>query len=226
MTAQIIKGLLNESQLAQIDAILDEILWEDGAKTANAGAKKIKNNLQCTGTSEPLRRINTILINAIRNNGTIKNVYMPNEIIYPLLNKHTEGYFYGKHTDRPMRLKAKEGKYVRCDCTMIIFLSNKEDYEGGNHTIYDNDAINGYKLDKWVMLIYPTSYLHEVGEITSGERICSVSWMQCSIADAHERNMMADAFKLTNIVAQLTNDLNANGIAARLWSNLARKWSL
>ena len=226
MTVKIIRGLLDKEQLDNIDLLIAETPWEDGSKTANAGAKKIKNNMQCTGLNPVLKKINTIIVNAIRNNNTIKNTFMPVEIVYPLLNKHTEGYFYGKHTDRAMRLKQKEGKYVRCDCTMVIFLSAADEYKGGNHVIYDNDAIHSHKLNKGDMLIYPTGYLHEVEMVTSGQRICSVSWMQCAIADAHERDMAADAFKLTSIVAQLTKDVNANGIAARLWNNLARKWSL
>ena len=43
------------------------------------------------------------------------------------------------------------------------------------------------KLNPGEMIIYPTKYLHEVKEVTEGERMVCVGWIQSQIASNEDR---------------------------------------
>lgn len=226
MTVKIIKGLLSPEKLKLIDDSLNEICWEDGVKTAHGVAKDIKKNNQCIKPSPELNVINRVILDSVKENKNIQNTILPIDILYPMLNKHSEGYYYGKHIDRPLRYKPKQDSYFRCDCSMTVFLSDKDSYEGGELVLYDNDAVHKIKLDKGDAVIYPTNFIHEVKEVKSGQRICAVTWIQSAIRDNYERSIVADAYHLTHVVAKLTRDPEANALASKVWSNLNRKWGL
>ena len=221
----VIPNLIPKHRFKFIEEKLKEIEWTDGTLTAHGSAKNRKRNSQSLKPSEALNKINALVLSAIRENKTITNIITPTEILYPMLNRHEMGEFYGKHIDRPVRYLTKKDKYFRADVSCSVFLSDKESYEGGELVIHHGATTQKVKLNKGDAVLYPTSYLHEVKEVTKGERVCAVTWMQCAIADSNEREMVADIFKLNNLVATATDDENIHGLASKVYNNLFRKFA-
>ena len=221
----VIPQLIKPQRLPFIDEKLKAIEWSDGTLTAHGSAKNRKKNSQCVKPSEALNKINALVLMALKENNTIVNTITPTEVLYPMLNKHMMGEHYGKHIDRPLRYLTKKEKYFRADVSCSVFLSDKNSYDGGELVIQHGATNQRVKLNKGDAVLYPTSYLHEVKEVTRGERICAVTWMQCAIADSNEREMVADIFKLNNLVATATDDENIHGLASKVYNNLFRKFA-
>ena len=47
------------------------------------------------------------------------------------------------------------------------------------------------KLNPGEMIIYPTKYLHEVKEVTEGERLVCVGWIESQIPDNEDRESLS-----------------------------------
>ena len=76
--------------------------------------------------------------------------------------------YYGLHIDTP---------YIaiwRRDFSFTIFLSKPDEYEGGELILYIPPETKKIKLNQWDIVIYPLKYLHEVKEVTRGERMVYV----------------------------------------------------
>lgn len=222
MTVTIIKNLLSATQIDTIESQLPYVDWADGKDTAHGVTKNRKSNNQSVKPDNTLNEINSIIVKALSGNPTIKNEFMPVHILYPMLNKHKEGDFYGNHIDRPYRTLGKSNSYARCDVSCSVFLS--DGYEGGKLAIHQGGQTVRVKLDKGDAVIYPTSYLHEVEKVTKGERICAVTWLQCAIGDDYKRQIVADAKKMCDLLAKTGAHPDMQALASKIWNNLIRKW--
>jgi len=223
MSIKIIKNFLNVDQLKFIDEKIKGIEWEDGKNTAHGLAKSVKDNEQSVKPTEAMNQINKTVLDAVANNGYIQNIIIPVNVIYPMLNSHGEGKYYGKHIDRPMRYLPKSGKYVRCDLSMTVFLSNPSEYEGGELVIYDGDSTNKVKLNKGDCVIYRSGQLHEVAKVTKGNRTCAVTWMQSAIRDEEQREIILDLLKLGNALSD--SNIEIQNLVSKVRNNLTRKWT-
>lgn len=223
MSIKIVKKFLTSEQIKIIDENISKIDWQDGKNTAHGLAKSVKQNQQSVEPTSEMNQINKIILDQISKNNYIQNVVIPVNVIYPMLNSHSEGDFYGKHIDRPMRYLPKSGNYVRCDLSMTVFLSEPSEYEGGELVIYDGDSTNKVKLNKGDCVIYRSGQLHEVAEVTEGRRICAVTWMQSALRDEEQREIIYDLLKLGNLLSGA--NIETQNLVSKVRNNLTRKWT-
>ncbi len=223
MSIKIIKNFLSAEQIKLIDEKISKINWQDGKNTAHGLAKSVKENQQSVEPTAEMNQINKIILDQISNNNYIQSIIIPVNVIYPMLNSHIEGNFYGKHIDRPMRYLPKSQKYVRCDLSMTVFLSNPSEYEGGELVIYDGDSTNKVKLNKGDCVIYRSGQLHEVAKVTKGRRVCAVTWMQSAIRDEEQREIILDLLKLGNSLSEA--NIEIQNLVSKVRNNLTRKWT-
>jgi PKHD-type hydroxylase len=80
----------------------------------------------------------------------------------------------------------------RADLSFTIFLSEKNQYEGGELLIENLSSESEFKLEKGEILVYPSTYLHSVKEITNGERIVCVGWIESYVKSIEEREYLFD----------------------------------
>lgn len=224
MTIRIIDKVLKDDDLGKITEILKDVKWEDGKNTAHGELKNKKNNNQLITPCEELNQINSIILSRLKSNELIRNIVLPTYIVYPMINKFSEGQFYGKHIDRPIRLLKEKNTFIRNDVSMTLFLNEPECYDGGRLIIYDGSVIQKIKLSKGSSVIYPTSYIHEVEKVTRGERLACVTWMQSGIADLHERSIVNDSLLLANSLS-MKGEHELAILANKVYSNLIKKFS-
>lgn len=104
-----------------------------------------------------------------------------------LLSEYKKGMFYKKHSDNAAM------RDCRTDWSCTLFLNNSDEYEGGELKIYLNDEKSiDIKLNRGEYVLYPTGYIHEVAEITSGSRRVCVFWIQSSLRDRMMREIHSD----------------------------------
>ena len=80
----------------------------------------------------------------------------------------------------------------RADLSFTIFLSEKNQYEGGELLIENLSSESEFKLDMGEILVYPSTYLHSVKKILNGERIVCVGWIESYVKSIEEREYLFD----------------------------------
>ncbi len=64
--------------------------------------------------------------------------------------------------------------------------------KGGELLIQTMNKENKFKLDIGEIIIYPSTYLHSVAEVLSGERFVCVGWIESYISSSEEREYLFD----------------------------------
>ena len=184
----LITQLLNdeEIQIFKNNLKKNEGYWEDGKKTAGSHAAKVKNNLQLNRNSVISQNLSKLIIDKILSNALIKSFSLPKNIHGIMFTKASEGMEYGRHIDNPFMSSG------RSDLSFTIFINKKDNYEGGELVIENINSENKFKLNSGEILIYPSTYLHSVKKITSGERIVCVGWIESYVKSIEEREYLFD----------------------------------
>ena len=160
--------------------------WEDGKKTAGSLASKVKNNLQLNRDSDISRKNAGFIIKKLLSNPLIKSFALPKKVHGIMFTKSAKGMKYGRHIDNPYMSSG------RADLSFSIFLSEKNSYEGGELIVENINTENKFKLNEGEIIIYPSTYLHSVNEITSGERLVCVGWIESYVKSIEEREYLFD----------------------------------
>ncbi|WP_395623489.1 Fe2+-dependent dioxygenase [Sphingomonas daechungensis] len=120
----------------------------------------------------------------------------PAQIAPPLLTRYKPGMHYGAHADAAY-LKLPHGT-VRSDLSCTVFLNDPGDYEGGSLHVRLADASMRFKLNPGQAIVYPSDTLHEVEEVTKGERLVAITFIQSRVKDPFRRHML---FELNEVAA-------------------------
>ena len=181
-------SLLNNEEINILKTNLDSSIssWEDGKKTAGSFASKVKNNLQLDRNSSISKKNTDFVVQKLLTNSLIKSFAIPKIIHSVMFTKSLKGMKYGRHIDNAYMSTG------RADLSFTIFLNSKTDYEGGNLIVEDINNENKFKLDQGEIIIYPSTYLHSVEEITAGERLVCVGWIESYVKSIEEREYLFD----------------------------------
>ena len=181
-------SLLNDEEIKILKKNLDfdNNSWEDGKKTAGSFASKVKNNLQLNRDSSISKKNTDFVVKKLLTNPLIKSFTIPKIVHSVMFTKSLKGMKYGRHIDNAFMSTG------RADLSFTIFLNNKKDYEGGDLIVENINTENKFKLDQGEIIIYPSTYLHSVEEITLGERLVCVGWIESYIKSIEEREYLFD----------------------------------
>ena len=191
--------LLNPEELKILKNNLEmqNLEWEDGKKTAGKQAAKVKNNLQLNRESDTSRKYTKLLEKKILGDNLIKSFALPKKIHGTMFTKSRKGMKYGRHIDNSYMSSG------RADLSFTIFLNCIDNYEGGELSIESINTEENFKLDSGEIIIYPSTYLHSVQEVTKGERFVCIGWIESYVKSIEEREYL---FEL---------DAGAKGILAK-----------
>ncbi len=93
---------------------------------------------------------------------------------------------YGRHIDNPFMSTG------RSDLSFTISLTNQENYDGGELVIETMNEEKVFKLNAGEILIYPSTHIHAVKEIKSGERLVCVGWIESYVKSIERREYLFD----------------------------------
>ena len=180
--------LLNAEELKIIKTNIQKevLLWENGKNTAGNYAAKVKNNLQLKRDSDFSKKFAEIIYKKILNDDLIKSFTLPKKIHGGMFTKSIKGMQYGRHIDNAFMSTG------RADLSFTIFLNKKDKYEGGELVIENVNKENIFKLDAGGIIIYPSTYIHSVQEVTNGERLVFVGWIESYIKSIEGREYFFD----------------------------------
>ena len=182
------RELLNSEELEILRKNLDneELFWENGKQTAGKHAAEVKNNLQLKKDLNLSKKLSKLIIKKILSNDLIKSFALPKKIHGTMFSKSKSGMKYGSHIDNPFMSSG------RADLSFTIFLSSKENYDGGALSIESFNSEKKFKLEAGEIIIYPSTYLHSVEEVITGERLVFIGWIESYVKSIEEREYLFD----------------------------------
>jgi PKHD-type hydroxylase len=221
-----IPDVLSKADVADFRRIMVSQEWEDGRSTAGAQSAEVKKNEQLSPDSEVARQLGERTIRALSANLTFISAAVPLRIFPPLFNRYSPGQYFGEHVDNCVRGDALTGMRIRTDLSATLFLSEPDEYDGGELIIDDNYGEQRVKLPAGHLVLYPSTSLHMITPITRGARICSFLWLQSMIKDNNARRLTFDMDNtIQELVAQLgRNDANVRKLT-NIYHNLVRHWA-
>ena len=219
-----IAAFTEDAQIAKLKTMLDELEWRDGRETAGSVAKQVKRNLQALVNTEVGKAIRAELRPLIADNRVLKAAARPRHISPLLISKTADGGHYGPHVDNALMGKAPNR--IRTDISFTLFLSNADDYEGGELVIHNAGVTQAIKGDWGQMVLYPSTSIHEVKPVTQGERIVCVGWIESMVADPVQRELLFDMENLRTSLRQKLDPQSPELLTLdKSMGNLVRMWS-
>ena len=211
--------LLNSEELEILRKNLnkDELFWEDGKQTAGKHASEVKNNLQLRRDLDLSKRFSNLITKKILSNDLIKSFSLPKKVHGTIFSKSTKGMKYGRHIDNAYMSSG------RADLSFTIFLSCKDNYDGGSLSIESFNSEEKFKLDAGEIIIYPSTYLHSVEEVLYGERLAFIGWIESYIKSIEEREYLFDLDAAArSLLAQYGRSAEVD-LIFKSYSNLLRR---
>ena len=216
--------VLDQQTLQDTLSSMETLTWKDGGATAGGRAKETKKNEQADLKTGKGAKLHDALMLVIKNHPIIKIAARPKRFSRLLISRTVTDGGYGFHTDNA--IMGKGSSRLRSDLSFTLFLSNPEDYEGGELTIDMPGAVQTLKPAAGDLVLYPSTSIHQVAPVTSGVRLACVGWIESMVRDTGQRELL---FDLENLRAELRGKL-PNQSAELLTldksiSNLLRMWA-
>jgi PKHD-type hydroxylase len=187
-----IENVLNSDQLEKVRSIFRVAEWSEGKSTAGAVLKDGKFNLEVKAGTTHHRELSKIVMLALAGNTEVEMAISPTGSSIPIFSKYTQGMRYPEHLDAPIvSYKNPSGSIFparfRSDVSATLFLSEPDEYEGGELVINSPSGERRFKAPTGSLITYPSNYLHEITEVTGGERRVAVFWFQSLYQDTEAR---------------------------------------
>jgi PKHD-type hydroxylase len=220
-----IPNLLTPQQVSYARQKLDAANWTDGAATAGFLAKKVKRNRQIDQSHSVGKEIGQMIVNALGSNETFVNAAQPMKVLPPKFNRYEGGEHYGAHIDNAlMNIPGPGGLRLRADLSMTVFLSEPDEYDGGELRVLDTYGHQTVKLPAGHAILYTATSLHEVTPVTRGIRTSSFFWIQSMIRDDAQRSMLYELGKIIDtLVATHPDHPSVAGFLGH-YHKLAQHW--
>jgi PKHD-type hydroxylase len=223
-----VPDVLSKTDVADFRRIMDGCDWEDGRSTAGAQSAVVKKNEQLPPDSEAARALGNRVISALTTNPRFISAAIPKQIFPPLFNRYaaSNGHHFGIHVDNAVRGDRLTGLRIRTDLSVTLFLSEPEEYDGGELIIEDLYGSHEIKLPAGHLVLYPASSLHMVTPVTRGMRVASFFWLQSMVRDAHARSLIFDLDTAIQVlVERLGRDDSETVKLTGIYHNLIRYWA-
>jgi PKHD-type hydroxylase len=215
-----IKGLLDASEIARLTALSREVKFVEG-RISNP-ANTTKDNLQADLGDPKYRESTDIVAQAFTRSRAFNDFAMPRRIAPPLLCRYEPGMKYGAHADAAMIPLGDTP--LRSDISCTVFVAEPSTYEGGELVTHLGTRPVVFKGNPGDAIVYPSTMLHEVRPVRSGQRLVSITFIESLIADEHRRTQL---YELNEIGALegLKMDWHNRVRLELVRQNLLRMWA-
>ena len=221
-----IPQVLTKDQVAQIRAVIDAADWIDGNATSGAQSALAKRNEQLPEASEAAKAAGEAILDALSANPLFVTAALPQTVFPPLFNRYGGGQTFATHVDNSIRQSRDGAVRIRSDLSATLFLTEPEDYDGGELLVEDTYGVHEVKLPAGDMILYPASSLHQVTPVTRGTRTSSFFWIQSLVREDARRALL---FQMDIAIQQLAGKVGAGApelvSLTGAYHNLLRMWA-
>jgi PKHD-type hydroxylase len=222
-----IPKVLDAQQVQAVRGLLDNAgdAWVDGRVSAGYQGAAVKLNQQIDERSEVAHHVQNIVLGAVERNHAFISAVLPNVAYPPMINRYGVGMTFGEHVDGGVRIHPHNGRKVRTDVSITLFLSDSSEYDGGELQVHDTYGLHSVKLEAGDMVVYPGTSVHNVTPITRGTRVGCFFWVQSLIREDSRRSLLYDLDNAIQRLNQTQGDPIARSKLVGCYHNLLREWS-
>jgi PKHD-type hydroxylase len=219
-----IPGVLSAEQVTSMRERLAATDWIDGRASVGSQGAQVKRNRQLAEGSPLALELGQVVSAALMANPLFFAAALPLRILPPFFNSYAGGEHYGPHVDGAIRAQ-RGGPALRTDVSCTVFLSEPEAYEGGELTVIDSYGTHEVKLPAGDAILYPSTSIHEVQPVSSGERVASFLWVQSMVRDDWKRSMLYELdVNIQALRARHGDGPELVGLTGH-YHNLLRQWA-
>ena len=221
-----VPDVLTADELTRVRAVVEAGDWADGNATSGAQSALAKRNAQLPEESDAAREAGALVLDALARSALFVAAALPLKVFPPLFNRYTGGQAFGTHVDNAVRIRRGSDFRIRSDLSATLFLSDPQDYDGGELVVEDLFGEQRVKLPAGHLVLYPASSLHRVEPVTRGARVAGFFWIQSMIRDDGDRRIL---FELDGAVQAVAADRGQGDSAVvrltGVYHNLLRRWA-
>jgi PKHD-type hydroxylase len=218
--------VMSPAALAQCRTIIEAADWADGRITAGTQSGQVKNNRQLPEDAEASRAARSIVLDALGKSALFITGALPKKTFPPLFNRYDgTSNAFGSHIDNAVRTSPVTGAWVRTDLSATLFLSEPDEYDGGELVVEDRFGTQSVKLPAGDLILYPASSVHRVEPVTRGTRLAAFFWIESMVRDDAQRKLL---FDLDMSILTLRGTVGDTEPVIRLtgcYHNLLRMWA-
>ena len=218
-----IPEVLTKEDISVVQDLIATASFQDGRLSAGKEAVTVKNNLEMSISEIEMQRLNNLVMGKLVQNPTYIATAFAKKIAAPFYAKYTKGMFYGNHIDDPVM--GPPNQRYRTDISITIFLNEPEDYDGGELTISTTYGEQQVKLGAGDAVLYPSSSTHRVAEVTRGERLVAVTWLQSTVPDPAKREILYNLGQAREALIESSPESTTLEQVSNSYVNLLRMWS-
>jgi PKHD-type hydroxylase len=219
-----IPGVLNAEQVRAMRARLVASDWIDGRASVGTQGAQVKRNRQLAEGSPLAVELGQVVSSTLMAHPQFFSAVLPLRILPPFFNSYAGGEHYGPHVDGAIRAQ-RGGSPVRADVSCTVFLSDPDEYDGGELAVVDTYGTHEVKLPAGDAIVYASSSVHEVRPVTRGERVASFLWVQSMVRDDGRRAMLFELDTTIQALRAQHGDGPALVALTGHYHNLLRMWA-
>jgi PKHD-type hydroxylase len=216
-----IKNVLAAPEIARLHELARELRFIDG-RVSNP-ANQTKENLQADPSDAKYAESVQLLQAALVRSREFVDFTMPKRLAPPLLCRYEPGMKYGAHADSAIIQLA--GTRLRSDLSCTVFVGDPAAYEGGELALVAGNQTVAFKGAAGDAIVYPSTLLHEVVPVRSGQRLVAITFIESFIPDQHQRTQVHELNEiaaLEGLTMKWENRVRLDVVR----QNLMRMWSM
>ena len=197
-------------------------LLADGAHPGWEEPSMAYRNQELSLDAAHQRELNNLVMGCLVKHPDYRSAAMPLRIATPYYARYTLGMAYGDHVDDPIM---GEGQLYRSDVSVTIFLNDPAEYDGGELVVTTAFGDQSVKLPAGDAVLYPSSSVHHINEVTRGERLVDVSWIQSMVRNPEQRALLHELNQAREVMLHEQPDSAETRRINHAYINLVRMWS-
>jgi PKHD-type hydroxylase len=207
----LLEKVLGPADVAGVAQFLRRDELVDGRATSEHPGKR---NLQLPNAAAGAGTAAALILRRLQEHRRFDLAAQPRVVIGPSFNRYEPGMVYPEHVDQALM----GGR--RTDLSVTIFLSEPADYDGGALVVGAGTNERRYRLAAGDGVLYPSSTLHRVEEVTRGARLAVVLWVESRVRDANKRLVLDELGRVVETLGDNPYDRRLR----KAHANLLRMW--
>jgi PKHD-type hydroxylase len=218
----ILENVLSKEELKKIHHTLNRGKFLAGEETAGWAAKSVKKNLQWYAEPSVEADLTNTLTTRLVTHSEFSTTTYAKKIAPFLFSESKENGGYGNHVDDALM---GADTIIRSDISCTVFLSEPQDYKGGELVFSIGAQQLSYKLPAGHAIIYPSTTLHRVEPVTEGTRRVAITWLESYVRNADQRGILSDLDLARRNIMATQGKNSAFDQVSRSHANLLRLWA-
>jgi PKHD-type hydroxylase len=214
-----IENVMTEQEVAELRAIAARAQFIDGR--ISAPGAPVKNNM-VLGDRALFDRSAQLVADALYRSEDFRVFAFPKAMTPPVLTRYGTGMYYGTHTDAAFM--PQPSRSLRSDLSCTVFLSDPDSFEGGDLVARLGNSEVRLRAPAGAAIVYPSTTLHRVEQVTKGERLVALTFIESRIADGEQRELLYELSEVAAIAGEKM-DIETYTRLQRVQQNLLRKWA-